>query len=290
MILFDNGDDKSSPTSENIVGLHENNLIDAPLALMPQIIDKYETRFWGVQQSELYKPAGMIIPKLPMYHPYHPFKNVTHDHDDGDDYILQVPLAIILPNADLVPQPLLKFITEKNIDTTLTPYFIAQTLPYESETEVICRYQYCLFPDATSEMMRHQTIWAQSIIYEHDKDLINIPPTAIKIYESEKNALSPTILCGNSMKFDTVLNLKGKGIWSIVLGSNFDAVDHSGLFTEISQIFIGFTCFIPDGDAYNEFLLSLKNKSPAEIIAYIPSLIHDVQANTGHWSSKVKDK
>ena len=89
-------------------------------SLMPQIMDKYETRFLRVEQSELYKPAGMIIPKLPMYHPYHPFKNVTN----GDD-ILQVLLAIILPNTDLVPLPLLEHITKNNMDDQIiTPYFL----------------------------------------------------------------------------------------------------------------------------------------------------------------------
>ncbi len=251
--------------------LHGTNFTDSrflPFALIPQIIDKYETRFWGVEQSELYKPTGIVIPKLPMYHPYHPFNNATHDVD-GDDMMLQVPLAFVLPDLDLVPHPLMKFIKERNIDDLITPYFIIQTLPYDTETEVICRYQYCLFPDAKSEMMGHQSIWAQSIVYEQDKE-INIPPTAVKIYESEKNTLSPTILCGNSMRLENVRYLMGKCIWSLVLGSPIDTVDHAGLFTEISRAFVGFTYFIPNADAYNEFLRLVRNKTPAEFIAYIP--------------------
>ena len=284
---IDIDNDDITPQTQNDCA--NNNLIDLhlPFALIPQIIDKYETRFRGVQQSELYKPTGLIIPKLPMYHPYHPFKNVTHDLD-GTDMMLQVPLAMILPNTDLVPRPLLKFITGRNINATITPYFLAQTLPYDSETEVICRYQYCLFPDATSEMIGHQSIWAQSFIYKHDNELVNVNPTAIKIYESEKNSMSPTILCGNSMKFDHVSNLRGRGIWSLVFGSNIDTVDDVGLFAEISHAFLGFTYFIPDGNAYTEFLISLRNKTPAEIIAFIPSLELSGQTEYGQSHGKVE--
>lgn len=290
MMLFDNDseNDKASTINED---LHDNNLSSShlPFALIPQIIDKYETRFWGVQQSELYKPTGMIIPRLPIFHPYHPFKNVTHDLVDGDDLMLQVPLAIALPNTELVPHPLLEIISEKNIDGIITPYFIGQTLPYDPDTEVICRYQYCLFQDATSEMMGHQSIWAQSVIYVQDRELVRIPPTAIKIYESEKNTLSPTILCGNSMKLEQVQHLRGKGIWSLVLGSQIDTVDHTGLLKDISQAFVGFTYFIPDGDAYNDFLRSMKNKPPAEVIANIPSFLLNLQADSGQPLVKEKE-
>ncbi|KAL9185175.1 hypothetical protein ACHAXT_002952 [Thalassiosira profunda] len=109
----------------------------ASFALMPQLLDKYETRFWGVTQSELYKPAGAVIPALPVYHPYHPFRNVTN----GDD-ILQVPLAMIVPSIDWfdsVPPPLLERIAKHA--APITYFLVAQTLPYEDGTQVICRYQ-----------------------------------------------------------------------------------------------------------------------------------------------------
>jgi len=256
----DENDDADDDTLSDLIEI---------FALMPHIIDKYETRFFGAQQSELYKPAGIVIPKLPMYHPYHPFKNVTN----GDD-ILQVPLAIVLSNTDLVPLPLLELITKCNTKAYITPYLIAQTLPYDPETEVICRYQYALFQEAKSEMKGHQSIWAQSIIYEKNNEFAQLPATQIKIYESEKNKESPTptILCGNSMKLDTVENLRGKGMWSLVLGSHSGTVGDDGLLTEISQAFVGFTYFIPDDDSYKDFLCLLRNKSPREALECIPLL------------------
>ena len=42
---------------------------------------------------------------------YHPFRNTL-----GDDDILQVPLAVILPNTDLIPQPLLKLIANTKLN------------------------------------------------------------------------------------------------------------------------------------------------------------------------------
>ncbi|KAL3772799.1 hypothetical protein ACHAW5_009331 [Stephanodiscus triporus] len=253
-------------------GVNPESLVDT--TLIPQIIDGYETRFLGVLQSELYKPAGMILPKLPIYHPYHPFKNVTH----GDN-ILQVPLAIILPNTDQVPRQLLEHIAKRNI-APLTPYFIAQTLPYESETEVICRYQYALFPEAKCEMKGQQSMWAQSIIYERDKEFAHLPATAVKICESDKDAVSPTILCGDSMKLDTVVNLGGKGIWSLVVGSKSGALDEDGFLSEITQVFVGFTFFIPDDHAYEKFLLSIRNKSPTDVMSRISSFLEDITTST----------
>ncbi len=241
-----------------------------PFALMPQIIDGYETRFWGVLQSELYKPTGMIMPKLPIYHPYNPFKNVTYG-----DHILQVPLAIVLPNTDFVPQQLLELISKK-ISAPVTPYFIAQTLPYLSETEVICRYQYALFPEAKCEMMGYQSMWAQSIIFERDKEFAILPVTAVKIHESDIDALSPTILCGNSMKLDTVVNLSGKRICSLVVGSHSSSLDDDGFLSEISNAFVGFTYFIPDDNAYKEFLLFIRNKTPTDLIFHISSFLDDI--------------
>lgn len=241
-----------------------SNLIES-FALMPQLMDKYESRFFGVNQSDLYRPAGMVVPKLPMYHPYHPFRR-TNDIDD----ILQVPLAMILPNNDLAPQSLLDLITIGNIKVPVTPYFIAQTLPYQPETEVICRYQYGLFPEAKGEMKGNQAIWAQSFLYGKDNDVSQIPPTQIKIYESKKNEVSPTILCGNSMALDKVQNLRGTGLWSLVLGSYTGTLDdESQLFTEVSHAFLGFTYFIQDDDRYNNFLCSIRNKQPKDIMDII---------------------
>ena len=237
---------------------------------IPQIMEKYETKFCGVDQSELYKPAGMVLPKLPMYHPYHPFKNVK-----GDD-ILQVPLAMILPNTDLVPPPLLKHIA--NIDVEgITPYFVAQTLPYDPETEVICRYQYALFPDAKSEMKGHDSIHSQSFIYDEQdtEEVTVVPATQIKIYESDKTKeLSPTILCGNSMKLDNVERILQKnGMWSLVLGSESGTLGDDGLFNEISQAFVGFTYFLPDDDAYQQFLSLVRDKSPTEVLECVSELM-----------------
>lgn len=263
------------PSSKNTScnGKDDDALSDESFDLMPQIIDGYETRFWRVVQSELYKPTGMILPKLPIYHPYNPFKNVTHE-----DNILQVPLAIVLLNTDLVPRQLLEHIATRNIEPV--PYFIAQTLPYESTTEVICRYQYALFPEARCEMRGHQSMWAQSIIYECDKESARLPATAVKIYESEKDVVSPTILCGNSMKLDMVANLSGKGIWSLVVGSPIGALDDDGFLSEISQAFVGFTYFIPDHHAYKKFIRLIRNESPTDVMSRIPSFLEDITANT----------
>ena len=280
-------DSKTKDSNNNNDDDDISNLTKSFAALMPQqLIDKYETRFYNnCQQSALYKPSGMVIPKLPMYHPYHPFRNTL-----GDDDILQVPLAVILPNTDLIPQPLLKLIA--NTNNKIIPYFIVQTLPYKSDTEVICRYQYALFPNATSEMSGHESIWAQSYIYNaanKDKEEImkQIEPTQIKIYESNKNQdISPTILCGNSMKLDIVNNLIGKGIWSLVLGSNLGTLNEEeeeeeeddGMFNEISHVFVGYTYFLQDNDdAYTQFLSSMKdNETLNDVLEYIiPEFIMD---------------
>ena len=97
---------------------------EACVALRKQRHDKYETRFYNCEQSALYKPSGMVIPKLPMYHPYHPFRNTIEDDD-----ILQVPLAVILPNTDLVPQPLLKLIANTNTNNQSRSTLVAYTIP-----------------------------------------------------------------------------------------------------------------------------------------------------------------
>jgi len=213
-----------------------------------------------------------------MYHPYHPFRNII-----GDDDILQVPLAVILPNTDLVPQPLLKLIANTNTNNKIIPYFIVQTLPYKPDTQVICRYQYALFPNATSEMSGYESIWAQSFIYKDKNEEImkQIEPTQIKIYESNKNQdISPTILCGNSMKIDTVNNLIGKGIWSLVLGSNSGTLneeEEDGMFNEISHAFVGYTYFLKDDDAYTQFLSLMKDKKTLNDVleCIIPEFIMD---------------
>lgn len=249
-----------------------SDLIES-FALMPQIMDKYETRFVGVQQSELCKPSGMVIPKLPIYHPYHPFRNVTSDD------ILQVPLAILLPNTNLVPTQLLELITKKHID--VTPYFVVQTLPYNLDTDVICRYQYALFPDAKSEMKGHESIFAQSTVLLYGQQLEKekkIPATSIKIYESDKTKdTSPTILCGNSMLLGKVEDLKGRGIWSLVLGSHSNTLDDDGLLAETTQAYVGYTYFLPDEDSYNSFITTiLREKKTREVqLECLPAIIMD---------------
>jgi len=50
------------------------------------------------------------------------------------------------------------------------------------------------------------------------------------------------------MKLDTVNTLIGKGIWSLVLGSNsgtLNEVDDDGML-EISHAFVGYTYFLQD--------------------------------------------
>ena len=113
--------DSKTEDTNNTNGI--SNLTEFFTALMPQqLIDKYETRFYNnCQQSELYKPSGMVIPKLPMYHPYHPFRNTI-----GDDDILQVPLAAILPDTNLVPQPLLKLIANTNTNNKIISMLLAK--------------------------------------------------------------------------------------------------------------------------------------------------------------------
>jgi hypothetical protein len=131
---------------------------DASFKLMQQIFDKYTSHFFNVAQSELHKPAGMVLPKLPIYHPYHPFNKTV------GDYALQVPLAMTLLDTKFVPHSLMDIIS--TLDVHAVPYFVAQTLPYEDDTEVIPRYQYALFPDAKSEMKGFESTYAQGIIYE----------------------------------------------------------------------------------------------------------------------------
>ena len=56
------------------------------------------------------------------------------------------------------------------------------------------------------------------------------------------------------MKLDAVNNLIGKGIWSLVLGSNAPGKlngEEDGMFTEISHVFVGYTYFLQDDDAYS---------------------------------------
>mmetsp|Transcript_25699 Transcript_25699/g.53676 ORF Transcript_25699/g.53676 Transcript_25699/m.53676 type:complete len:298 (-) Transcript_25699:190-1083(-) len=274
-----------------------SDLIDSFAKIMPQVMDKYETRFSNVEQSELYKPAGMILPKLPMYHPYHPFGNVTN----GDD-ILQVPLAMILRDSTtdcwgplLQPPPQLREQC-KQFDGGITFYFIAQTLPYNPETSVICRYQYSLFPKAESEMNGHESIWAQSFVYEKNSYEEScyprvFPATQIKIYESDKRKdVSPTILCGDSMELDTVENLKGRALWSLVLGSRTGDVsvtgddddNNYGMFTDVSHAFLGLTYFIPDDDgAYQNFIRSIRDKSPGEILTRVVPGFLDLRGREG---------
>jgi hypothetical protein len=278
----DLGEEHRSSMSDNIF-----------FTIIPQVLDGYKTRFGaGVHPSELYQPTGMIIPKLPMYHPYYPLNNCI-TNADNEDVILQVPLAMILPSVDdlqplVPPQELRDFIAKRNRDisstTPTTYYIIVQTLPYTPNTQIICRYQYALFPNAKCQMKGHESIWAQSRIYNHHSNSNSnnatddsnntaerrrYPPTSIKIYESNKDSptISPTILCGNSMVVDTVENLCGNAIWSYVVGSSTDTTsppivdDEDGFIVDnIDHSYIGLTYFLPH-DEYNNFIMDLSNTS-----------------------------
>ena len=328
--------------------------------IIPQVFDGYETRFGvGVQPSELYQPTGMVLPKLPMYHPYHPLNNNSLIHKED---ILQVPLAMIIsssaPNNNdkdaedcdhqppllVPPRKLLDLIAKRrssssrrrnnniiignnngNHGSSPDSYFIiVQTLPYRPDTQVICRYQYALFPNAKSQMKGHESLWAQSIIYNHycntntnntnttntntnntssnNNNNINndnelevrccFPVTSIKIYESDTEMdISPTILCGNTMAVDTVDNLCGKAIWSYVVGSSGSCsgssgpvvvdVDEDGFLLQqhVSHSYIGLTYFLPNIDgnntSYTNFIREIQDKSPSDIIKWLPSLIEN---------------
>jgi len=283
---------------------NNNNNNSKFFTIFPQVIDGYETRFGvGVHPSELYQPTGMVLPKLPIYHPYHPLNDCS-TNAENEDVILQVPLAMTLPSFDdlhsslVPPRELLDFIAKRNKDvnytsTPTTYYIIVQTLPYTSQTRIICRYQYALFPQAKAQMKGKESIWTQSIIYNHHRDnnnnnnnntaeRIRYPPTSIKIYESNKDSpnISPTILCGNSMILDTVENLCGNAIWSYVVGCSTDTStsppivdDENGLIVNIDHSYIGLTYFLPN-DEYNNFIREIHDKqSPVDIINWITILI-----------------
>lgn len=254
------------PTNER-----ETSTDESSFHLIPQLIDKYETRCWRVNQSNLYQPAGLTMPKLPVYHPYHPFRSVAND-----DELLQIPLAMQLKGVEdlgAIPRPLLDLLPDINVPAI--PFFLVQTLPYKNGTEVIARYQYALFPNAESSMQGFQSIWAQGILFdEKDNNTIQLPVTSIKIYESNKDEVSPTILCGDTMKLGLVEDWRGKGLWSLVVGSTSDDLNDTSLFSIISHAFIGYTYFIEDEDRYNEFLVFIRDKSPSDILSRIPNLIH----------------
>lgn len=279
---------------------NNNNNNSKFFTIIPQVIDGYETRFGvGAHPSELYQPTGMVLPKLPIYHPYHPLNNCI-TNAENEDVIFQVPLAMILPSFNdlhslVPPRELLDFIAKRNKNvnyTTSTPtthYIIVQTLPYTPQTRIICRYQYAFFPQAKAQMKGKESIWTQSIIYNHHRDndndnntaeRIRYPPTSIKIYESDKDSpnISPTILCGNSMVLDTVENLCGNAIWSYVVGSTDTStsppiIDLNDGFLVNVHSFIGLTYFLPN-DEYNNFIREIQDKpSPVDIINWITILI-----------------
>ena len=86
------------------------------------------------------------------------------------------------------------------------------------------------------------------------------------------------------MKLNTVNNLIGKGIWSLVLGSNLGTLneeeeeEEDGIFTETSHVFVGYTYFLQDNDdAYTQFLSSMKdNETLNDVLEYIiPEFIMD---------------
>ena len=278
---------------------NNNNNNSKFFTIIPQVIDGYETRFGvGVHPSELYQPTGMVLPKLPIYHPYHPLNDCI-TNAENEDVILQVPLAVTLPSFDdlhslVPPRELLDFIAKRNKDvsytsTPTTYYIIVQTLPYTPQTRIICRYQYALFPQAMAQMKGKESIWTQSIIHNHHRDddnnntaeRIRYPPTSIKIYESNKDSpnISPTILCGNSMVLDTVENLCGNAIWSYVVGSTDTSTSppivdsDDGFLVNTDHSYIGLTYFLPN-DEYNNFIREILDKqSPVDVINWITILI-----------------
>ena len=81
------------------------------------------------------------------------------------------------------------------------------------------------------------------------------------------------------MEIDTVQNLVGKGIWSLVLGSNSGTFnEEDGMFTEISHVFVGYTYFLQDNDdVYTQFLSLIKDKKTLNDIleCIIPELMMD---------------
>lgn len=256
----------------------QNNNNVNEFTIQSQLMEKYKTQFFNINPSELHYPAGMVIPKLPMYHPYHPFKRTV-----GDD-VLQVPLAMILPDLELVPKPLLDIISIIKVNVPIMSYFVAQTLPYEDNAEVIPRYQYAIFQNAKGEMEGFESMYAQSIIYEGDNLFGEFLPTSIKIYESEKNKKSPTILCGPTklvLQNDpestcTVDTLRGRCLWSLVLGSSEDKVI-DGFLERVSHAFVGCTYFIRDNSGYQDFLNWVEHKSPCDVLNGLEEIIHDIQ-------------
>ena len=239
---------------------------DEPFTLMPQLLGGYQTLFWGVDQSDLYHPTGMVAPQYPLYHPYHPFLNVTKK-----DEIPQVPIAMPLLNYErMAPLALLKLLPE--IKSHIIPFFVVQSLPYGEQTSVIARYQYGLFPDGKRMMRGTQAIFAQGIVYEGDKEFARFPSTTITIHESKKDEISPTVLSGNSMALSYAGELQGKGLWSLVLGSSTNALGSNGLFSTVTQAYIGYTFFLGDRQ-YDAFIRFARGKSPREFYDYLPTFL-----------------
>ena len=125
-------------------------------------------------------------------------------------------------------------------------------------------------------MKGFESMYAQSILFEEDVEFARFPPTPVKIYESEKDKVSPTILCGPSKmilngeaEICTARTLRGRCLWSFVLGSHSNAMQ-DGFLTNASHFFVGCTHFISDETEYQNFLDWMKDKSP---INDIPDLI-----------------
>ena len=72
-------------TSSGIDDDGNNNNSSKFFTIIPQVIDGYETRFGvGVHPSELHQPTGMVLPKLPIYHPYHPLNDCITNAENED--------------------------------------------------------------------------------------------------------------------------------------------------------------------------------------------------------------
>eukprot|EP00956_Cyclotella_meneghiniana_P043627 scaffold280098_cov76-Cyclotella_meneghiniana.AAC.2 len=129
-------------------------------------------------------------------------------------------------------------------------------------------------------MKGFESMYAQSIIYEGDNLFGEFLPTSIKIYESEKNKVSPTILCGPTklvLNNDpestcTVDTLQGRYLWTLVLGSAEDKVI-DGFLENTSHAFVGCTYFIRGERGYQNFLNWMTHKSPKEVLDVLPEVI-----------------
>ena len=143
-------------------------------------------------------------------------------------------------------------------------------------------YQYAFFPNATSEISGHESIWAQSFIYNsrRKKRLWNkFNQSKLKYTKVTRKKTNHQLLCGNSMKLDTVNNYPYQ-----VLGSNSGTLKEEEVEEKMMEclqrylmFIIGYTYFLQDDDAYNQFLSLMKDKKALNDVleCIIPEFIMD---------------